>query len=643
MKTSNCIPRTRACPAALPALWVALLVGLSVGTGAAEDPLAPDFITELLSLYDQLPGVSQPEYDSPTSLALSPGGSILYVAHLTGKRIDGIDVATGIVELSVSVPKSPRGIALSSDGAVLYAACYDDKRPRGMICEIAIASGEVARVLEAGHSPCAPVTAPDGSVLYFANRFEDKIAVMDIASGAVMDTIAVEREPCALALTPDGGKLVAANLVPTGRSDLNDKRSTVSIINAASRTVEARVPLANGAQSLRGVCISPDGAFAYITHVRSNFTQTPLQPILGGWINANGMSVVDLRTNTWVNTVLLDDGQYGGAANPWGIDCTEDYLCIATAGSGELHLMDRKRLHATLDTLSSPDEELVHNLTLSQQFTVRKTLDWGGYRDVCMKDTMIYCAGFYTDDILGYAISDGAPKLTERIETGAEANVDSVRLGEYYFHDARRICLGNWQSCSSCHPDGRVDALNWDPGADGLGNFKNVKNLLHAAVTPPMSWVGTTPSMPICTRASIEAEFFIDPASLEPESRAIDLWLASMRAVPSPHLDHGALTEKAQQGREVFLDRNCDQCHPEHGLFIDGETHLGMKTSEDTGPHDGWWDTPGLHEAWRTAPYLHDGRAATMRDLFVEPISHRLAERLSEEELDALVEYLLSL
>lgn len=40
---------------------------------------------------------------------------------------------------------------------------------------------------------------------------------------------------------------------------------------------------------------------------------------------------------------------------------------------------------------------------------------------------------------------------------------------------------------------------------------------------------------------------------------------------------------------------------------------------------------------------LHDGRAATVRDLFVEPISHRLAEHQSDEQLEALVEYLLSL
>lgn len=341
-----------------------LLVGLSPAADAAEEPLAPEFLSELLTVYDELPGVSRPAYDSPTSLALSPDGSILYVAHLTGKRIDGIEPTTGKAGISVALPKSPRGIALSPDGAHLYAACYDDKRPRGMICEIGTASGSVARVLEAGHSPCAPVPAPDGSVLYFANRFENKISVMDLATGTTVDGIAVEREPCVLALSPDGGKLVAANLVPTGRSDLNDKRSTVSIINTAS---------------------------------------------------------------------------------------------------------------------------------------------------------------------------------------------------------------------------------------------------------------------------------------LEPESRAIDLWLASMRAVPSPHLDRGSLTEKAQRGKEVFIDRDCDQCHPEDGLFVDGETRLAIKTSEDSGPHDGWWDTPGLHEAWRTAPYLHDGQAATMKDLFIQPISHGLAECLSEEDLEALVEYLLSL
>ena len=49
-----------------------------------------------------------------------------------------------------------------------------------------------------------------------------------------------------------------------------------------------------------------------------------------------------------------------------------------------------------------------------------------------------------------------------------------VRRGEFYFHNAT-ICLEGWQSCSSCHPDGRADGLNWDLLNDGYDNPKNTR------------------------------------------------------------------------------------------------------------------------------------------------------------------------
>jgi len=58
------------------------------------------------------------------------------------------------------------------------------------------------------------------------------------------------------------------------------------------------------------------------------------------------------------------------------------------------------------------------------------------------------------------------------------------------------------------------------------------------------------------------------------------------------------------------------------------------------------FDTPTLAEVWRTAPYLHDGRAATLADMltkFNPGDRHGATAKLSREQLDDLVEYVLSL
>jgi cytochrome c peroxidase len=58
--------------------------------------------------------------------------------------------------------------------------------------------------------------------------------------------------------------------------------------------------------------------------------------------------------------------------------------------------------------------------------------------------------------------------------------------------------------------------------------------------------------------------------------------------------------------------------------------------------HQNTWDTPTLIEVWRTGPYLHDGRCATLHEVF-EREKHGITNELSKEELDQLVEYVLSL
>ena len=51
---------------------------------------------------------------------------------------------------------------------------------------------------------------------------------------------------------------------------------------------------------------------------------------------------------------------------------------------------------------------------------------------------------------------------------GPEVPMTQTRRGEFFFNDAS-LCLQSWQSCASCHPDARTDALNWDLLNDGIG------------------------------------------------------------------------------------------------------------------------------------------------------------------------------
>jgi cytochrome c peroxidase len=107
----------------------------------------------------------------------------------------------------------------------------------------------------------------------------------------------------------------------------------------------------------------------------------------------------------------------------------------------------------------------------------------------------------------------------------------------------------------------------------------------------------------------------------------------------------GKLSERAERGKKIFEDTKigCVQCHPAP-LFTDQKLHnVNTKCYYDRKDS---FDTPTLVETWRTAPYLHDGRYINMKDLFKKGKHGNMEgnlEPLNEEQLDDLIEYVLSL
>jgi cytochrome c peroxidase len=225
------------------------------------------------------------------------------------------------------------------------------------------------------------------------------------------------------------------------------------------------------------------------------------------------------------------------------------------------------------------------------------------------------------------------------IALGPEQPLTEERKGERYFNDAD-FCFQHWQSCGSCHPDARVDGLNWDLLNDGIGNPKNTKNMLLAHKTPPAMVSGVRGTAEDAVRAGIRhIQFAVRP---DEDAAAIDAYLKSLEPTPSPHLVDGKLSPAAARGELVFEKAGCLKCHPAP-LFTDLQQHdVGTGRNLDK---DRQFDTPSLVEAWRTAPYLYDGRAVTMKEVlttFNEDDQHGTTSKLSEQELADLIEFVLS-
>jgi mono/diheme cytochrome c family protein len=228
-----------------------------------------------------------------------------------------------------------------------------------------------------------------------------------------------------------------------------------------------------------------------------------------------------------------------------------------------------------------------------------------------------------------------------RIPLGDQAPLTSERRGERAFHDAT-LGLQGWQSCASCHPDGRADGLNWDLLNDGVGNPSNAKSLLLAHQTPPSMISGVRADAATAVRSGFRYILFGSPG--EEAARDIDAYLKALRPEPSPWRE-AAPPATVERGRVLFESPRigCASCHPAP-LFTDLRMHdVGSKAASD---RRDTFDTPTLVEIWRTAPYLHDGRYATLDELLRDGRhghGRGAVETLTPGDLDDLIAYLRTL
>lgn len=585
------------------------------------------------------------KYLSPESLVAAPDGKRLYIADVTGARIQVFDLQAGRVTREIGLPGSPGGLALSPDGARLYVS---EAAVEGRAHEIDLKSGRLLRHFAVGHTPTAVSVGSGGKTLFVCNRFDDDVSIVDLASGKETGRLPVVREPVAAGLSRDGARLLVVNQLPSGAATAPPVASAVSILDVKARKVVKNVKLPNGSTGARGIAFSPDGKFAYVTHVLARYG-LPTTQLDRGWVATSAVSVIDVAGARYIDTFLLDNVMRG-AANPWGIDCSADgkWLCVTHAGTHEVSVINRAKVHEKLDAAKKAGAEKssgaivapVNDLAFLVGMRKRVKLEGNGPRGLVVAGGMACAVEYFSGTlaVLDLAVERAKAKS---VSLGDQKAMSQARRGEMLFHDAEH-CFQQWLSCATCHPtDGRVDALNWDLLLDGVGNPKNTKSLLHSHQTPPTTFTGARPNAEASVRAGIRfIEFVVRP---EEDAAAIDDYLRTLGPVASPRLANGRLSAAAERGKEVYRKAECARCHraPYHTDQLTHRVGTGKGREKETP-----FVTPSLTECWRTAPYLHDGSAATIKDMLLkhnEGDAHGKTSGLTAKEIEDLVEYVLSL
>lgn len=594
-------------------------------------------------------------YLGPQAIAAAENGERLYIALGGTHQVAVFDVAGGKVARTIKVPAEPTSLAVSGGGRWLYVSCGTTE---GCVCVVDVDAGRVAREIAVGYGPTAAAIDSRRNVLYVCNRFDNDVWAINLADGECIGKAEVGREPVAAALTPDGKWLYVGNHLPVGVANVGTVASDVSIINTSTMRVYTALRLPNGSTSVRGVAASADGRHVYVSHILARYT-VPTTQLDRGWMNTNALSIIDAANRKMVDTVLLDDVDRG-AANPWGVACSADSktVFVTHAGMDELSVIDVAGMLEKIAEHKAKQRggggiylsgersygrrvgsDVPNQLSFLKGVRERIRLGGKGPRALAVLGSKVYVAEYYSDSL---SIVDVGKERVRAVgvSLGSPEALTAQRRGEMLFNDAS-LCFQQWQSCASCHPDGRADALNWDLLNDGIGNPKNTKSMLLAHRTPPSMITAARPDAESAVRAGFRHILFAVPK--EEDMTAINAYLKVLESAPSPHLVDGKLSAAAERGKAVFERAGCTSCHSGALLTDLGRYNVGTGDGREKGLA---FDTPSLVEAWRTGPYLYDGRAATIRDVvttYNPNDDHGTTSDLREDEINDLVEYVLSL
>ena len=594
----------------------------------SNDATTPtDFETPVRQLAKQIDDSESRVDPSPIHICLSSDGQRAYVVNQTSNSVSVLDVRARKIVGNIPVGSFPTHAALSSDGRTLLVTCHYESA----VQVIDLQRQQVVRSIPTGYEPYGVTLSSGGERIYVANSLSDTISIIEVDSGQTLFEVPVGRNPRFITEVPNSTWVIVAN----GLS------RNVSILDVATgRVVETRD--LGRAGLLRQIVCTGDGKWALVAHILSHDELVPLQ-MERGFIHSNGFSVLNLRRPAHRVTLLLDR-LLVGAANPWGMALSSDHqrLYVSLAGVHEIAIVDMAGALQLVEETNDPEAvtALQRNVQILDERKIVRRVDAGGIGPrgiaLCEATGELLVANYFSNTISVLDAESGEVRAV--VPLGPAQEMTLWREGEMLFNDGR-LCFQKWFSCASCHQeDATVDGFNWDLPNDGTGNPKNVKSLHDIYDTPPAMWGGVRKGMDAAVAAGQRFLGFLpDPDN----HRALMAYLGSPRRAPNPYQHRDA--ETFGRGKRVFSKARCDACHPAP-LFTNLRKHdLDMASETDLRSR---FDTPSLRECYRTAPYLHDGRALTLRQIFTEhnPKNlHGLTSRLTEVELDDLIEYLRSL
>jgi YVTN family beta-propeller protein len=557
----------------------------------------------------------------PLAIAAAPDGTKAYVAHQLDGSVTVIDAAADVKMADLPVGPSARAIPhRAMDVAV------DPEGGHAFIANAAAAALTIIDVTTDSVAAQFPVPkgcrriAFDFSVspkrVYVTNEVTNSILVItETTPGSFgnLDPIPLQGlGPGPIAVLPNG-------LLMVGHRTTLELEVVDPDAAPGSGTV-ARIPLPKNLP----VDIAVSGGEALVP----TFTVIGM----GGPDGVNQVLRVDLSSYQ-VTGALFDD--QGTDYKRVAVNGT--FTAVVASGSGVVLLAD------------SSTDRLLDRVDVGETGSGSPTAT---PRDaVFIGRTKLYVVDHFRDTVRPVFLGSGPPFALGPEIALAHSGLPRLPLsgqlspaeeGEWFFRSVQFFNGGpfnpNPVTCQTCHTDG---------ASDNITVGRQPQPMFGLGSTGPYFWQGTSTNLLGIIRGTFTHHGKIGGTIMNNADFRMQSFLSTFAAPTSVYLGpNGVMSSAAQAGKALFEGAGgCTTCHaapnfiplPPNPLTISGGVGTGLAPV----------NVPTLRGVWATAPYLHDGRAATLREVFLHDapadVHSNLTQGFTDAELDQLVAYLNSL
>jgi YVTN family beta-propeller protein len=650
-------------------------------------------------------GGGSPDKGQPVvsrALALSADGKELWVVNPDSDSVSVIDTASRSLVQEILLtgtrptldpttmrydpPVMPRALAIDDVVGKVYVT--------GEMSSQVYVLDETAKTVKTsfavGAEPTAVVASPDGRTVYVVSHQAALVSKIDTATDQVVAMLSVQQFPWGASLRADGSALYVTHFLTQPAVTTIDTASfTVRSVSAladqpADPAGNTKIP--NG--KVRGayaVVPRPDTGELWVPHLllAVGTFQTPADPAPPSALQFDNtvfptISRLPAGGGTTTSRVLFQPlGAVGFTGN--FTDSCSGPRDVAFTPDGKLALLALGQSEDVMvfDATTGDEVQLVRPLSKGTNFA---SMLEGIVVDATGTTAYVSGRNSHNVAVLTIAQSAGGPnvQVADFVDTlMTDPMPTNLRQGQRLFYSANSadfpITQNFWVACSSCHLEGRSDAVTWIFEQGPRDTPSNVGGPINTGFLFRQATRNTVVQYDATIRKEQGGAFDRTDVAQLPQLQALSDYVNyAIPLPPNPNAPgSGGLTTAEAHGKTLF-DASCGSCHAGpfftdsgsgnptldfNGTVVLHDTSsIGLGTCVTTGPTPDVsamddntppdtrmpcdFDTPTLRGIFASPPYFHDGSAATLGDVVARlPQS----KNLSASDQSDLVSYLQTL